>query len=105
MKKKRIKEMGFFNKICYKFVMMNNRKADRFFVFLLESLSHCFHFDIYPNRLLIVKNFGFMGNEFVMILRIVTLKIKICLFTPFLEKLHSQLNWDLDGWIRSLFES
>ena len=40
-----------------------------------------------------------------MILRIVSLKIEICLFTPLLEKALSQLNWDMDRWIRSLFAS
>ena len=41
--------------------------------------------------------------KFAMILRIVSLKIEICLFTLLLEKALSQLNQDMDCWIRSLF--
>ena len=36
-----------------------------------------------------------------MILIIVLLKIEICLLTPLLEKALSQLNWDMDRWIKS----
>ena len=35
---------------------------------------------------MIVKNHGFIGNTFVIILRMISLKIEICLFTPLLEK-------------------
>ena len=40
------------------------------------------------------------GINFVMILRIVSPRIEICLFTLLLEKALSQLNWDMDRWIR-----
>ena len=45
------------------------------------------------------------GIKFVIILRIVSLKIEICLLTPLLEEALSQLNWNTDRWIRSLFAS
>ena len=33
------------------------------FINLVFFLNHCFHFVIYPKRLPIVKNFGFIWNE------------------------------------------
>ena len=58
----------------------------KFQINLAFFLNHCFHFAVYPRRILIVKNFGFIENEIFHDIKNEIIKINICLFTPLLEK-------------------
>ena len=69
------------------------------FVFLL---NHCFHVVIYPRRLPMVKHFGFMEDTIGYDIKN---SLKIFVFKAWSEKAVSQLNWDMDRWVRSLFAS
>ena len=69
------------------------------------SLNHCFRFVIYPRRLSFVKNFIFMGNEVCDDIKNSFIKNRYLLITFLSEKVLSQLHWNMDCWIRSLFTS
>ena len=49
-----------------------------------------------------VKHFGFMGNTIGYDIKN---SLKIFVFKAWSEKAVSQLNWDMDRWVRSLFAS
>ena len=105
------------------FIVLAFHSSTGFALFQVWLLTHYFYFSSKADKFclffwIIVFNFLFiqrgswllkilvsLGIKFVMILGIVSLKIEICLLTSMLEKALSQLNWDMDRWIRSLFAS
>ena len=57
--------------------------------------NHCFHFFIYPRRLPIVKNLGFMGNKICHDLKNSFIKNQILVIYTLVRKSFFQLNWNI----------